>query len=389
MVAFLAAPAIGRRFNWLVRRQPCYGSFAMGCRMEAACIVSSLLRNHLLTFRPEPTPHGDAQFSYHLRFSAGSDLAAGKPAPYRRKASPRKSRVLRLASQPRDRFKTDKVHHVIPFTYYPRIERRKMTALDEMTLEELREDVEYKTFAVQSLIGQRQRLLTLMELIANADGLGAEQIQNVMRSAQETQSQFKQEAFALAMAKGKRNGYFVEFGACDGLHLSNTSVLEKMFDWQGILAEPAVSWHAGLEAGRSAIIDLRCVTSETGQMIAFQEAAQLGQSAATKAGPRKLSQGVKKYSVETVSLMDLLQEHRAPTEIDFLSIDTEGSEFEILSSFDFDKFKFGFISVEQHRDDHPVTGLLESVGYKVLYPRKPDLVNWSQVTGFDSWYVPN
>ena len=39
MVAFLAAPAIGRQFNWLVRRQPCYGSFAMGCRMEAACII--------------------------------------------------------------------------------------------------------------------------------------------------------------------------------------------------------------------------------------------------------------------------------------------------------------------------------------------------------------
>src|ERR1700728_2790728 len=137
--------------------------------------------------------------------------------------------------------------------------------LNEMTLEELREDVKHKTFAVQSLIGQRQRLLTLMELLANAGGLGAEQIKNVLTSVPESRSQFKQEVFAFAMAKGKRNGYFVEFGACDGLHLSNTLVLEKMFGWQGILSGPARAWHAGLKANRSAIIDLRCVFSESGK----------------------------------------------------------------------------------------------------------------------------
>lgn len=257
--------------------------------------------------------------------------------------------------------------------------------LNEMTLEELREDVKRKTFSVQSLIGQRQRLLRLMELLANASGLGAEQIQDVMRSVPESLSQFKQDVFALAMAKGKRNGYFVEFGACDGLHLSNTSMLEKMFGWQGILAEPARAWHAGLKANRSAIIDLRCVFSESGKMVEFNEAEEPGQSSLSKATARP----GEKYSVTTVSLMDLLKEHRAPREIDFLSIDTEGTEFEILNAFDFEKYTFGFISVEEHRQDGPVTRLLESVGYKVLYPREPNLINWSQVTGFDLWYVPN
>jgi FkbM family methyltransferase len=158
-----------------------------------------------------------------------------------------------------------------------------------------------------------------------------------------------------------------------------------MFGWRGILAEPGRSWHAALKADRSAIIDIRCVSSETGKTLMFEEAAQLGQSSISK-GPKSERPT---YPVKTVSLTDLLQEHRAPRKIDYLSVDTEGSEFEILNAFDFDKYKFGFISVEQHRDDHPVTSLLENAGYKVMYRREPDLINWSQVSGFDSWYIPN
>jgi hypothetical protein len=84
--------------------------------------------------------------------------------------------------------------------------------------------------------------------------------------------------------------------------------------------------------------------------------------------------------VETVSLEDLLLDYKAPKHIDFLSIDTEGSEFEILNAFDFRKYSFGVICVEHNftinRDK--IRALLEGNGYKQVHV---------ELSEFDDWFV--
>jgi len=52
--------------------------------------------------------------------------------------------------------------------------------------------------------------------------------------------------------------------------------------------------------------------------------------------------------VETLSFNDLLEKYNAPTFIDYLSLDTEGSELEILKSVDLQKYIFGVIDVEHN-----------------------------------------
>ena len=49
----------------------------------------------------------------------------------------------------------------------------------------------------------------------------------------------RQDILVAVLARFKRNGYFVEFGATDGVYLSNTFLLEQQLGWTGILAEPA------------------------------------------------------------------------------------------------------------------------------------------------------
>ena len=203
--------------------------------------------------------------------------------------------------------------------------------------------------------------------------------------AKQSRSQLGQDLLALHFSGVKRGGYFVEFGATDGVAGSNTFLLEKVFGWTGILAEPARKWQKSLGQNRNSEIDHRCVYSHSGQKIVFQEAGgglstiKSYSSSDMHAASRKESV---EYEVETITLNDLLEEHGSPKHIDFLSIDTEGSELEILAALDFHKYSFGFICAEHNHTKNRETleALLAGNGYKAIYPELSD---------FDGWFIPN
>lgn len=161
----------------------------------------------------------------------------------------------------------------------------------------------------------------------------------------------------------RRNGYFVEFGAADGVLFSNTFRLEKSLGWTGILAEPYPRWREPLRANRAARIDHRCVWSESGRRLEFvaahrhPELSSLGAFAGGDqyAASRRVDAEV--VVVDTVSLNDLLAEHGAPTTIEYLSVDTEGSELDILRAFDFDRYRVAIVTVEHNHKAEAREGL--------------------------------
>lgn len=193
-------------------------------------------------------------------------------------------------------------------------------------------------------------------------------------------SQLHQDLFALSELDFKRVGYFVEFGATDGVTLSNTDYLEKEYGWTGILAEPGRRWHEQLKRNRSCHVETNCVWRDSTSILTFNETDIGEYSTIDNFSSSYAKKHGQRYSVKTISLEDLLDKYGAPRKIDYISIDTEGSEFDILSAFNFDKYEFGVLTIEHNFDTQreKIFKLLTEKGYVRKYE------NLSQV---DDWYL--
>lgn len=209
-------------------------------------------------------------------------------------------------------------------------------------------------------------------------------VADLLKALPDSQSQLRQDAFVLSELGFKRNGYFVEFGAADGRNLSNSWLLEKRFGWNGILAEPAKKFHASIRAERACALETRCVWKRSGEKLSFDEVAEGELSTLSSFSDGDMHREARKdrrtYEVETISLLDLLDAHGAPATPDYLSIDTEGSEWEILRAFDFKRYPFRVITCEHNftTQREQIHDLLRAAGYVRKYE------NLSQ---FDDWYV--
>ena len=129
-------------------------------------------------------------------------------------------------------------------------------------------------------------------------------------------SQIGQDLFVLCELKFKRNGYFVEFGATNGIDLSNSHILENKFGWHGIVAEPARVWHKALFKNRQCHIETKCVAAKSGEQLEFNE-TEIGHLSTIKKFSdvdlhRELRQSGKIYRVETLSLTDLIDQFPPP-----------------------------------------------------------------------------
>lgn len=197
-------------------------------------------------------------------------------------------------------------------------------------------------------------------------------------------AQLFQDLWVLYETGAKQRGYFVEFGASDGLYFSNTVMLERHFGWRGALSEPNPVWHEALDRNRTAYISRRCLAAASGETVPFNQApkpefatieryAELDQH-------RDARRGGAVIDVETLSLGDFLAAAKAPPQIDYLSVDTEGSEYDILSGFDWRRYEIRLITVEHNFTEQRerLFELLTQAGYRRKFER------FSQ---WDDWYV--
>ncbi len=207
----------------------------------------------------------------------------------------------------------------------------------------------------------------------------------VLKNLPKSRAQLQQDLFVSYFSSHlDSQGFFVEFGATNGISLSNSYLLENEFAWSGILAEPGRIWHEELAQNRKCKIEYDCVFGVTGEVIQFSEVdvpelstISTYQESDSHSEFRKKNA---RYNVSTVSLQDLLLRNNAPRAITYLSIDTEGSEYDILKDFPFENWDISIITVEHNYTEirEKLDFLLQENGFtRVL----------EDVSRFDSWYL--
>lgn len=210
--------------------------------------------------------------------------------------------------------------------------------------------------------------------------------QFALNRAHLSQSQIMQDLWVLFELSEKRGGYFVEFGATNGVTMSNSHLLEKQFGWHGLLAEPNPAFHARLRRERTCLISHACVHAETGGAVpflctekpAFSRIASIRPDDVFEREGRREAR--REIEVPTISLNDLLDEARAPERIDYISIDTEGAELDVLSTFDFSRRRVALFTVEHNftPERAGVQALMTANGYSRRFP---------EFSRFDDWYI--
>lgn len=179
------------------------------------------------------------------------------------------------------------------------------------------------------------------------------------------------------------NGVFVDVGAF-GEEGSNTWFYEKALGWTGVLIEPNALKVPALRATRSNPVVNCAIDDEPGERPFLQICGKNEQLSGLldNYDPRwkilldaqHATQGNEQHIVNVPcrTLQDVLDEYDI-THVDYLSIDTEGSEMKVLNSIDWSRMDIRCITVEDAHSDLPAPQFLAERGYELVHKQWPDL----------------
>lgn len=175
---------------------------------------------------------------------------------------------------------------------------------------------------------------------------------------------------------GNRKGYFVEVGANEPRARSQTFHLEQA-GWTGILIEPQPQLAAQLHAERKAkVFAVACSSPENaGRMLPLHVAGPLSALDRERMAPGAVPDAVIDVPVRTLD--SVLEEAQAPAGFDFLSIDVEGHELDVLRGFDTARWRPQLILLEDHVADLSKHRALRAAGYRIVRRYENN-----------GWYVP-
>lgn len=178
--------------------------------------------------------------------------------------------------------------------------------------------------------------------------------------------------------KNKKDGFFLEIGADDGVRFSNCKFFEDNLNWKGIAIEARQRAYNNLKKNRNCIC-LNTVLSDKEEQTDFLELRGYGiglSGLINKYDKRHIERienekknkdhlGSSIIQVNTQKLDTILDKYNI-NNIDFLSIDTEGSELDILKTIDFERYTIDVITIEDNYNDPKLTDFFINNNYQLV-----------------------
>jgi FkbM family methyltransferase len=187
--------------------------------------------------------------------------------------------------------------------------------------------------------------------------------------------QFAQDLWVMrGVAPGKRDGYYVDVGSGDGELISNTKLLDDA-GWKGVCIDP----FPRNMSKRTCQLFRQPVFSESDKRVKFRAAGDLGGIEQDLNLHKKEAAEASEVELVTATLDEILTKAHAPNYIDYMNLDVEGAEYDVLRGLSLDRYQFGSMTVEHNYEPakrEAIHKLLTSKGYVRVR-------SWE----VDDWYV--
>lgn len=213
-------------------------------------------------------------------------------------------------------------------------------------------------------------------LILNFLFLGKNKIFNFMyKNIKNSYSQIFQDLFVIYSLNFKKKGFFIEIGVGNGKDLSNTYLMEKNYEWNGILCEPDERNFKKIKKIRKAKLVKSLISNNCKSDVEFY----LNNDPYSSSSIITKNSGNKIYT-NSMCLNHLFEKFKLE-KVDYISIDTEGNEYEIIKNFNFKRNKVKIFTIEHNFDNkkrHIIQKLMIENGYKKVM---------SYISHMDDWYI--
>lgn len=193
--------------------------------------------------------------------------------------------------------------------------------------------------------------------------------------------QIGQDIIAYICLKNKKNGFYIDIGAYDGITLSNTYIFEKL-GWNGFCVEANPKTFEKLQNNRKCdCYNYALCSKELGKSKFFTSSIDVLDVLEVHNSDSHRDRIIKSSNnntnvieIETTTFEKIMNNYKDVQHIDFMSLDIEGGEFDVLSSIDFNKYSFSLITVEYNDKYNEIKEFMLSKGYKILMKNRFDLI---------------